>query len=395
MTIEKKLHVLVIPSWYPKDANDARGSFFREQAKALQRQNLKVGVITLEMNGFSSLAKGYTRPMLDVEIDGGLPTFRYFYTNLIPKLDKLITTGWVKRGEYLFNQYVAKYGMPDIIHAHSIFKAGFLAEFLSEKYKLPFVLTEHSSAFARNLITSKQIQRSKTIINSAKAIIAVSGEFKTLLDSIYFTNKWEYIPNIVNEEFFNKAEKNINYHHNDKTTFLTVCALLDKKKVDILIRAFFELQKKCSDVQLKIGGDGPEMSNLCALVKELKLQHLVTFLGKLSREQVKDEMLRSDIFVLPSEYETFGVVVIEALASGKPVVATKCGGPESIISDAVGRLVAVNNPILMSQAMEEVYQKLDSYNSDSIRNYCYEKFSESAVTSKIINRYTDILINNG
>ena len=84
-----------------------------------------------------------------------------------------------------------------------------------------------------------------------------------------------------------------------------------------------------------------------ALVQEKALTEQVTFLGSLTREQVRQEVSEADAFVLSSEYETFGVVVIEALALGKPVIATRCGGPESIVVPSVGYLVEILSVIYL------------------------------------------------
>lgn len=384
------MHVLIIPSWYPKDANDFRGSFFREQALSLQKYQLQVGVISPEMKGFSSLKKGYQKPILDSAIDCGIPTLRYFYANLIPKVDSLIIRGWVKRGELLFDEYVKQYGKPDVIHAHSIFKAGFLAYAISKKHGIPFILTEHSSAFAKGWVSSGQVKGSQKVIESASVLLAVSGAFKSLLNSTYRTEKWQYLPNIVSGSFLESSQGIVEVEQNE-ITFITVCNLTEKKRVDVLIKAFYKLQAKQPNIKLKIGGDGPEMPKLVALAKELNIAHLVTFLGKLNREQVKTEMSASNVYVLPSEYETFGVVAVEALALGKPVVATRCGGPESIITSDVGVLVDVNSPEALCDGMEHILHNLDSYCSSDIHEYCYKEFSEQAVITRIINHYQDAL----
>src|SRR5699024_9955006 len=99
---------------------------------------------------------------------------------------------------------------------------------------------------------------------------------------------------------------------------------------------------------------GEEKANLLKLVRVLKIEEQVVFLGPLTREQVKEEVSSADAFVLSSKYETFGVVLIEALALGKPVIATKCGGPESIVTPEVGYLVENNSEEELSKAMSEL-----------------------------------------
>ena len=117
----------------------------------------------------------------------------------------------------------------------------------------------------------------------------------------------------------------------------------------------------------------------------------VEFLGKLTREQVKNQMLNSDAFVLSSEYETFGVVLVEALALGKPIIATKCGGPESIVSKEVGYLVEKNSIDNLAKAMRDLIETYSQFEARQIREYCAIEFSEEAVVKKLEIIYTDIL----
>lgn len=102
-------------------------------------------------------------------------------------------------------------------------------------------------------------------------------------------------------------------------------------------------------------------------------------------------MNKCDIFVLPSRYETFGVVYIEALASGKPVIATFNGGAEDIINEEVGVLVEIDNVNKLAQAMEKVRENYNKYNPESLRNYCTEKFSANVIIKKIINVYKKVI----
>ena len=111
----------------------------------------------------------------------------------------------------------------------------------------------------------------------------------------------------------------------------------------MLIRAFSKAFKDQPKVNLTIVGDGPEYNNLNNLIKTLKMEKQISLYGSANREEVKMLLQKSDAFVFSSQYETFGVVLIEAMACGLPVVATKCGGPESIIdSDKVGLLSEIN-----------------------------------------------------
>ena len=140
---------------------------------------------------------------------------------------------------------------------------------------------------------------------------------------------------------------------------------------------------KAPDVKLRVIGDGPEKSNLIKLAKKLGIDKNVEFLGGLPRDQVKMEMSNASALVHPSKYETFGVVIIEALAMGIPVIATRCGGPESIIVNKVGILVEPGSVSQLAQAMSNIYTNYQGYHSKDIREYCEANFSESSVVSRL------------
>jgi glycosyltransferase involved in cell wall biosynthesis len=117
----------------------------------------------------------------------------------------------------------------------------------------------------------------------------------------------------------------------------------------------------------------------------------VIFLGKLSHENVKKEMMKCNVFVLSSLTETFGVVLIEALSCGKPVISTKSGGPDDIITRDNGILITVNDDQDLSKAMREIYDNYHLYNSNKIRQDCLNKYGSNAITDQLINLYNEVL----
>lgn len=380
-----KKHILVIPSWYPQFSGDIGGSFFREQAIALRKAGYQVGVIYPQIRSLKDIKKIIKKPFgLTIENDDGVNTIRQYSANYIPKNRKYSKSHYIKIALKLFDIYIKKFGKPDIIHVHSMLYAGFVANVIYHKYGIPYVITEHSTAFARGLVAISEINSLQPIINDAKVCIAVSCEFVILLNDFFKTQKWVYIPNIVNDEFLNYSKK---IELNENFTFINVCFLDRKKRVDLLISAFAKAFKGNEKVYLKIGGDGVLKSELELLAKNLGIESQVIFLGKLTRQQVKEEMALSNAFVLSSEYETFGVVLVEALALGKPVIATKCGGPESIVISDVGELITKNSETEMTSALLKMYKNWNEYDSDKIRQYCLENFSEKAVIDRLTKIY--------
>lgn len=391
MSLKRNLHILVIPSWYPSHNDSISGSFFREQALALHKTGYQVGVIYPQIRSLKDI-RGVFSKAYGVEIfnDCGLNTYKWHQVNYFPRIHKYLKYIWVFLGLKLFDRYVSSFGLPDIIHVHSIKPAGYLALAIQKKYKIPYVITEHSSAFARGLVSPQQIVQMHEVVDKASYNIAVSNKFASLLNKTFDTERWRFLPNIVNDSYLNHEVIKI---PSDGFNFICICSLTKNKAVDVLIEAFSIIHTEICDMTLSIGGDGPEKDNLINLVKKLNLDDKVTFLGQLSRDEVKFAILESSAFILPSKYETFGVVLIEALALGKPVIATKCGGPESIVTEDVGVLVDIDDAINLSIEMKKMYLNYSNYNSNKIKLYTRRNFSEEAVVNKL-SRIYELFLDN-
>jgi glycosyltransferase involved in cell wall biosynthesis len=174
--------------------------------------------------------------------------------------------------------------------------------------------------------------------------------------------------------------------------FLSVGFLVEGKNHAGLLRAFAAQFRGGSDVELRIGGDGPLRASLEKLASQLGVVDQVTFLGRLTRPEVLRQMQVCDGFVLPSDYETFSVVLIEALACGTPVVATACGGPEHIMREQDGILVPPRDPIALGQAMREMVRTLHSYDSEGMRRSCIERFGRDALVERLNRVYHEVLV---
>ena len=135
----------------------------------------------------------------------------------------------------------------------------------------------------------------------------------------------------------------------------------------------------------------PKFGEALRKAKSEGVEKKVTFVGALSREEVANWMNKCDAFVLPSRYETFGVVYIEALASGKPVIGTFNGGAEDIVNQDVGILVEIDNVKKLSNAMEYIRKNNKEYKPEELRKYCTEKFSANVIIKKIINVYKEVI----
>ena len=384
------MHVLVIPSWYPTSLIDVGGSFFREQALALHRNGCKVGVIYPQMRSlreWKTIFKGSYA--IENELDEGITTLRHHGMCWFPRMRKCARKQWVNSGMKLYKEYVRINGEPDLIHAHSILNAGVLAGKIKATCNVPYVVTEHSSIFGRNLALKDDLMLAKSVSENSEKNLGVSTKLCSLLDSVINADKkWTFLPNIVNNNFFSQE---ILIEEGDKFTFINVALCNENKRQKDIILAFSESFKKYKNVNLVISGDGPELLNLKILASDLGIRDRVEFTGMLSRDQVRQKIAQSSAFVLSSLYETFGVVIIEALALGLPVIATRCGGPESIVRKKDGLLVPVDDLQSLGNAMREVYENWSSYDRHEIRKSCWQRFSEKVIAEKLMKIYLEVV----
>jgi glycosyltransferase involved in cell wall biosynthesis len=385
-------HVLIVPSWYPADERDIGGSFFREQALALQRHGLKVGVVaprSLSMRKPSTWGEA-SKQVAFVD-DQGVPTYRQTQVDWMSPLPLVGPRQWVARGLRMVEAYIAAHGRPDIVHAHSLLNAGLLAHRIAAKYGIPYVVTEHSTAFARGRVPRWKMPMATRAVSNASERIAVSEPFRLLMQSIFRSaGSWIAVPNIVDQSFLSGGLSKGSSTHGS-TQFCNVGFMTAKKGQDVLIAAFARAFRGKDNIRLVIAGDGPLRPALEAQAQSLGVGGQVRFAGALSREQVRDLLAASDAFVLSSLVETFGVVVVEALAMGVPVVATRSGGPESIVGPQDGLLVPPGDEAALAMAMAVIAETRDTYRPDRIRERCIERFSGPAIADALSAVYSRAL----
>jgi glycosyltransferase involved in cell wall biosynthesis len=326
--------------------------------------------------------------------DNGVPTYYHWGWKWLPNMPTRALQyriQWGLASRRLFARYVKEEGWPDVIHAHCALSAGIMALSIKTHYNIPYVLTEHKTSYARGRVRGWKISLAKKAFENANARIVVSPQLGELLEALLGDSivPWKWVPNIVDASFVacgdhSKEKEKKNF------SFLNIGTMIEKKGQRELLQTFASFFKGKSNTYLRLGGDGRLRRELMHLAEELGISDQVVFLGMLDRDQVRKEMLSCDAFVLSSHYETFGVVLIEALACGKPVVATACGGPECIVNDRNGVLVPVRDATALGKAMLSVQIKINEYNGHLIRKECLERFGPENVTSNLLKIYDQV-----
>lgn len=388
-------HILLVASWYPDKDSPVKGCFFRDQAQALHNFGYRVGVLTpVYVSAFA-----WTRRLLchrtftTIEAEGDIHVCRQFLWRGTPFLASLFAKMvWMHPYLNAYGKYAKIHGRPDLLHAHAAVYGGIIATAIKEAENIPFVLTEHSSMYQRNMYRRGQLRLARRAFRNASTRLVVSPALGRTLSAIFGSDfgEWKWCPNLVSNVF---TQSDVRTSPRDDGVFriLHIAALEENKAQNILLEAYAGAFGQDTRVELHIGGSGPLRRRLEKQAMRLGIAQATHFLGNLTREEVCGEMLDADVFVLPSHVETFGVVLIEALACGTPVIATRCGGPECIVRDNNGILVPRNNIGALADAMQSMYRNAGSFHRDDIMDDCNARFGKQVFCRRMSRIYRDAI----
>jgi glycosyltransferase involved in cell wall biosynthesis len=372
------MHVLVLPSWYPTTEAPTNGVYFREQAQMLADDGMTVGVVYPEHQSLRrfSPAAGWRNRFQTAWTDETPPTLRRHSWNVWWRLPQ----GLERRVEAAVNlaaRYIDARGRPDLVHAHSAQWAGAAAARIRERFGIPYVLTEHFSGFHRDAVFSWQDDLVREGFEHASALAAVSAALRDQLveRTLAPRDAIAVQPNAVDPAFFTRPPSP---RAASPFRIATLARLHEQKRIDVLLDAFAAAFRDASETHLLVGGDGPARDELERQARDLGLADRTTFLGGLSRTQVRQLFWDANLFVLPSAFETFGVVLIEAMTTGLPVLATARGGPEDIVTPATGRHVEGADRHVLADALREMRASWSAYDPASIRADTVERFGPDA-----------------
>jgi len=348
------MHILEIPSFFPP----CGGLFCLDQAKALSALGHEVRIMSNVQLGLTINKKAYfTLPTGRFEhvMDG--ITVCQSYQRGLPRVVRHNVDRWVNIVCSMFDDYVQKYGKPDVLHAHCAKWAGYAAMMISIKYAIPYVITEHLSKllyeeeFGPAPSNAWQIPMLKEAYHKASMVIPVSGE---LVDNIscYFGNdyKWLSVSNTIDTDFFC-------YHPRPsrdgrRFRFCCIANYWPLKGYDILFSAFRQLQASGYEAELQIIGLGTDSRECLQTIKEQQLQH-VKVRGLVGRELVREILYESDALVLASRSEVQPLVLLEAMSTGIPVIATE-SVPQNLRIEGGCTIVPIDDAEALSRVMAQM-----------------------------------------
>lgn len=256
-------------------------------------------------------------------------------------------------------------------HAHFLLIDGYFSYYLYKKYKIPYVLTVRDETYIFNKFVLGAIARK--VLENAAFVLTTNSVNKSKLEKFTSKDIRVITHGVENDNLY------LNTNVNKKVHITTVCKLNAGKRVDVLLNALKSIENV--DYILNIIGNGPEYDYLNSISKGIKCN----FLGELKHKEVIEYLKKSDIFILPSEAESFGRVYIEALASSNAVVAVEDTGIYGLFENnkevvymkknSVDSLRGILNSLLNDKGkIREL--KLNGYRRVE-KNYTWEKVSDT------------------
>lgn len=379
--MERK-RILFISSWFPNKIEPTNGNFVQRHAEAV---SLSCDVEILHAIGNFEQEELY---VYDDRIINNIRTLIIYYKN-----SKNPVQNFVRRMKAYLRGF-DKLNKPDLVHANVLHNNMLFAVYLKKKYKIPFVVTEHWTALQKQNLskTSESIKRiAKYIAKNAEYILPVSYNLKDSLKQLGITTPMKVISNVVDTDVFTVKPKT---ETSDQVKFLHVSSLIPRKRPQEIIRAIHLLYQNGFPVSLEIGGDG-DSESLNTLVKDLGAERYITVFDAISYAEVAEKMQNSDYFILFSENETQGCVILESYACGKPVISTLVGGAAEFIVEGLGLGIEKDNTEQLYEVLEKICRKEYIFKSEeAIRNFAVDGYSRKAIAEQFTAVYHEIFSKN-
>lgn len=384
--------------------NKMRIAFFTNCYKPLVN-----GVVT----SISSLKEAYERkgheayvfaPRVEDYVDQEKNVFRYRSVNLTSKVKYPLPIPLSFRVKKIITEF-----NPDIVHIHHPFLLSSVAIMYGKRLGIPKILTLHTQyeqyAHYVSPIPERLTQEAiKMIIHNLSykidCITTPSESMRELIRSYGVKNRIEIIPNAIHlisfkeDDVFKRTEikKKYNLKEDDKI-ILFVGRVASEKSIDKIIKALAIIKKRdISKVKLLIIGDGPAMDELKQLARTLKIEKDVIFAGTVSYEEIRHYYKMAYVFTIASTTETFGIVTIEALASGVPVLAVKAPGAVDILTDGVDGLLVDNDVEKFANALEKIIREpelREKLSRGTLKTS--EKYSIDTISERMLNLYREVI----
>lgn len=384
------LRGVAIAKQFPNDAEPFRGSFTLEQLRATAT-GVDWQVIAPIPWAPRWLAGVLHRPYVTgAPTVDGIPVYRPRYPVLPRRLLYTAVAPAMASASRAAFARITESHRPQFVHAHAIYPSASAARRLIGTADIPLVVSVHGSDLRSNLVRPAWAREVRATLSSAAAVICVSSQLAREVNALGCVDPDRVIvvPNTFDVSRFGYVERS---RHEGPTRLVTVGNLVPVKGHDVLLRAFAIAVRGGLNATLELVGGGVESERLRAIATEEGIADRVLFSGPLCDADLVAALARADAFVLASRSEGFGVAIIEALATGLPALATRCGGPEDIVRPEDGLLVDADDAEAFAAGIVELVASLPSRDRRALANDVRERFSPEKVGARLVSVYRSVI----
>jgi len=366
----------------PSPHHPGGGHFYQDHAEALAELDYEVDVLitrVIETTRFRVSDIGCLRRFA-VSSRNGVRYIQSCYRRHPYQALKNIRD-WTKSTLNLYDHYRKKYGDPSIILVFSAVWTGYAASEISRMYGVPYILTEHRSRFtalrqeAIDMIKEPHLPFLESAYEGASEVISVSDSLVKNIQKYSGDREILTIPNLVKTDFFVPPEN----RQGDPFIILSAGRLESEKGIDLLIQAFDLFAADSPDAELHIVGKGAVEQELQLMASRTYAPDRIKFLGNLSRKDILKEMQNASLLALTSRFEAFGLVIAEAMSTGLPILATRCGGPDSMIPNFAGILVDCESVPAVFVGLKNIYSRYSEFQPEKIRQFAIRRFGKTVI----------------
>ena len=374
MNKERK-HIVFLARWYPHRYDPMFGLFVQRHAEAAALFNDITAIYchACERQQDNKTTRQQASKFEIVRtLENNVDTIRVYYEKPKNKILSLIRF-------YRANMKALKLcKKPDMIHVHILTRLGVIAWIQKLLHKIPYIITEHWSrylpgndfgGFLRKMFT-------KIVVRNAETVTTVTENLAIAMKNHGLKNdNYVVLPNVVNLDMFHISERG-----NNPCKIIHISCFEDKSKnISGLLESLKMIEEKGIDFQCTLIGEGMDLELMKEKAQNLQLINKVSFTGLMEGQKLADELSSGDFLVLSSNYENMPVVILEALASGLPVVSTNVGGIKEMIDESKGILVEPRNKEALADAMIKMIETYKSYDANYLRNSVIEKYGYESV----------------
>jgi glycosyltransferase involved in cell wall biosynthesis len=372
--------VLFVTNWYPTRDFSYGGVFVREHAKAVAAAGNEVVVLHAARSSKECRGLWMMEEELDPELNEGIPAYHvHHHSSRVRGTSYPLYLWSVLKA---FRRLRAEGFKPDVIHAH-VYDAGVPAVMIGKRNGIPVVVTEQFTGFPRRTLNRAAVLKARYAYRNADRALPVSMHLQRAIAAYGIEAKFEIVPNVVDTSLFFTAERKPKTSDEKRMIFVGNLEPSQHKGYPTLLEALNLLGKRRSDWRLDVIGEGPERPAYERRTEAAKLPAHVVFHGAKPKREISEMMRGSDLFVLPSRFDNLPCVVVEALASGLPVVSTTVGGIPEMVYEGAGILVPPDDPPALADALDSVLSNLSSYDRVEIADAARSRYSLEAVGAQL------------